>query len=220
MADSLAERLLGEGWSVRRTGNGESGMAIATDFAFDVLVVDRMLPDFDGLSLVLQLRRLGVHTPVLFLSAMGSVADRVAGLESGGDDYLVKPFAFAELNARVNVLARRRKHETATMLLRAGDITLDRLSRRVNRGSEEILLLPLEFKLLELLMMNAGRIVTRKMLLEDVWGFHFDPRTNIVETHISHLRRKIQDKMALITTVRGAGYTISNTVKPETECAR
>jgi two-component system OmpR family response regulator len=220
MADSLAERLLDEGWNVRRTGDGESGMKIAADFAFDVLVIDRMLPGLDGLSLVHQLRARGVHTPVLFLSALGSVADRVAGLESGGDDYLVKPFAFAELNARVNILARRRKHETATTILRAGDVVLNRLTRSVSRGNEEIMLLPLEFRLLELLMMNTGRIVTRKMLLEDVWGFHFDPRTNIVETHISHLRRKIQDRMTLITTVRGAGYMINSAIKSESEFTR
>src|SRR5579871_6389278 len=127
-ADSLAKRLLGEGWRVHRTGSGKHGMTLAADFAFDVLVIDRMLPDLDGLSLVLQLRTRGVHTPVLFLSAMGSVADRVAGLESGGDDYLVKPFAFAELNARVNLLARRTKQANEPTILRAGEVALNRLT--------------------------------------------------------------------------------------------
>jgi two-component system OmpR family response regulator len=209
MAGELADNLAHAGWNVSRASDGESGLTTAADAAFDVLVVDRMLPGIDGLTLVGELRNRGVQTPVLFLTALGSVADRVAGLERG-DDYLVKPFAFAELNARVNALARRRAPAREATVLSVADLVLDRLGRTVVRGDTEIALLPLEFMLLEFLMLNAGRIVTRKMLLEKVWGFQFDPRTNIVETHISHLRRKIQrlGDPPVIATIRGAGYVM------------
>jgi two-component system OmpR family response regulator len=178
---------------------------------FDVIVVDRMLPKLDGLSLVSALRADNVNTPVLFLTAMGAISDRVAGLEVGGDDYLVKPFSLAEFNARVAALARRptlKARETAA--LQVGDLVLDRLKRVARVGGREIELLPLQFKLLECLMLNEGRVVTRTMLLEGVWGFRFDPRTNIVETHISHLRGRIDEpgQPSMIVTVRGAGYMI------------
>ena len=210
VAAELAQSLAKAGCDIELAHDGEDGFRRACEQPFDVLVVDRMLPRLDGLSLVGRLRHRQVQTPVLFLTAMGAVADRVAGLEGGGDDYLVKPFAFAELNARVNALARRRAPSRDRTLLRSGDLVLDRLAREVHRGGPEIELLPLEFKLLEFLMLNAGRVVTRTMLLEQVWGFHFDPRTNIVETHISRLRSKIDPpgRPSLITTVRGSGYVV------------
>lgn len=209
MASRLAEGLSDAGWDVELAHDGERGLERAAAQAFDVLVVDRMLPRLDGLTMVTRLRAADVSTPVLFLTAMGAVADRVAGLEAGGDDYLVKPFAFDELNARVSALARRsRAHERT--LLKAGGLMLDRLARTVRREGVEVDLLALEFKLLEYLMLNAGRVVTRAMLLEQVWGFTFDPRTNIVETHLSRLRTKIDPPggPSLITTVRGAGYVV------------
>ncbi|MDR3512787.1 MAG: response regulator transcription factor [Caulobacteraceae bacterium] len=210
-ADYVRDSLLGWGCGVTLADDGEAGLACARREPFDVLVVDRMLPKLDGLAMVAALRAGAVQTPVLFLTAMGAIADRVAGLEGGGDDYLVKPFSLAELNARVAALARRpamQAREPTT--LQAGDLVLDRLERSVRRGGREIELLPLQYKLLELLMLNDGRVVTRTMLLERVWGIRFDPRTNIVETHISHLRAKIDggDQPSLIVTVRGAGYAI------------
>jgi two-component system OmpR family response regulator len=182
---------------------------MATGEPYDVMIVDRNLPKMDGLSLVKAARASGTRTPVLFLTTMGGVDDRVAGLEAGGDDYLVKPFAFAELLARVGALARRPPIVAATSL-KVGDLEVDLLSRAVTRGGKRIDLLAQEFKILEYLMRHAGEIVTRTMLLEKVWDFHFDPKTNIVETHISRLRSKIDkgfDK-PLLHTVRGAGYVI------------
>jgi two-component system OmpR family response regulator len=173
------------------------------------MIVDRNLPKMDGLSLVKAARGAGTRTPVLFLTTMGGVDDRVAGLEAGGDDYLIKPFAFAELLARVSALARR-PPIVATTALRVGDLEIDLLARTVTRGGKRLELLAQEFKILEYLMRHAGEIVTRTMLLEKVWDFHFDPKTNIVETHISRLRSKIDkgfDK-PLLHTVRGAGYVI------------
>jgi two-component system OmpR family response regulator len=208
-ADDLAERLGEAGWQVEQAPDGDRGLTLATERTYDALVVDRMLPDLDGLALVGELRARNVSAPVIFLTAMASVADRVAGLEGGGDDYLVKPFAFAELNARLNALVRRppARHPEQTLLV-VGELALDRLGRKALIGGEEIDLLPLEFRLLEVLMLNAGRVLTRAMLLEKVWGFRFDPRTNIVETHLSRLRAKIQRTgvAAPIVTVRGAGY--------------
>jgi two-component system, OmpR family, response regulator len=199
------------GCDVDLAADGEAGLALASSEPFDVLIVDRMLPKLDGLTLVTTLRGGNVLTPVLFLTAMGAIADRVAGLEGGGDDYLVKPFSPAELKARVAALARRptiQAREATT--LRVGTLVVDRLERSVWRDGEEIELLPLQYRLLEFLMLNEGRIVTRTMLLERVWRFSFDPRTNIVETHISHLRGKIDSGPgpSLILTVRGAGYAI------------
>ena len=210
MVAALTDQLQRAGWDAHSAHDGVEGLRLATEAMFNVLIVDRMLPGTDGLSLLSELRARHVRTPVLFLTALGTVADRVVGLERGGDDYLVKPFAFAELNARVNVLAGRTRPAHAPTVLRTGDLVVDRLARVVRRGDGAIALLPLEFLLLEFLMLNAGIIVTRKMLLEKVWGFNFDPRTNIVETHISHLRRKIQTPGGpqVIMTVRGSGYLI------------
>jgi two-component system, OmpR family, response regulator len=210
-ADYVRDGLAAVGCEVAVAQDGVAGLALARGERFDVLVIDRMLPRLDGLSLVAALRGEQVQTPVLFLTAMGAIADRVEGLEGGGDDYLVKPFSIEELGARVSALARRpamRGKDAAR--LRNGDLTLDRLQRTVQRGDRRIELLPLQFKLLEFLLLHEGDVVTRTMLLEGVWGLRFDPRTNIVETHVSHLRGKIDHpgEPSLIVTVRGAGYTI------------
>jgi two-component system OmpR family response regulator len=190
--------------------NGRDGFSMATVDAYDVLIVDRRLPGLDGLKLVKSLRNFGVRTLTMFLTTMDGIDDRVQGLEAGGDDYLVKPFAFAELQARVGALSRRRPAAPEETALRVGDLELNLLQRRAIRNGRPIDLLPQEFKLLEFLMRNAGRIATRTMLLEGVWGFHFDPRTSIVETHISRLRGKLSgpQERDLIRTVRGAGYMI------------
>lgn len=210
-ASYVRDSLHVSGCEVDLAADGEAGLIRARREPFDVLVVDRMLPKLDGMTLVAALRTGDVLTPVLFLTAMGAIADRVAGLEGGGDDYLVKPFSLAELNARVAALARRptiRAREATT--LQVGELRLNRLERTVWRDDQEIDLLPLQYRLLEFLMLNEDRVVTRTMLLERVWGFSFDPRTNIVETHISHLRAKIDaaPRPSLIVTVRGAGYVI------------
>jgi two-component system OmpR family response regulator len=208
-ADYIAKGLREHGHVVDKTDNGRDGLYMATGEPYDVMIVDRNLPKMDGLSLVKAARASGTRTPVLFLTTMGGVDDRVAGVEAGGDDYLVKPFAFAELLARVGALARR-PPIVATTSLKVGDLDIDLLSRAVTRGGKRIDLLAQEFKILEYLMRHAGEIVTRTMLLEKVWDFHFDPKTNIVETHISRLRSKIDkgfDK-PLLHTVRGAGYVI------------
>ena len=182
----------------------------ATRETYDVLVVDRLLPGLDGLSVVRALRAAGVPVPVLFLTALGGIDDRVAGLEAGGDDYLVKPFAFAELMARIQALARRPPVQEVPLVLRVADLELDMLRRQARRGGTTIDLLPKEFTLLEVLMRNAGRVVTRTMLLERVWDFHFDPKTSVVETHISRLRAKIDKPfdIALLHTVKNAGYML------------
>jgi len=190
--------------------DGLSGHDMARDGPYDVLVVDRMLPKLDGLSMIGRLRSEGVETPVLILSALGEVDDRVKGLRAGGDDYLAKPYAFAELLARIEVLARRRSGKGEETVYRVGDLELDRLSHSVRRGSEDVDLQPREFRLLEYLMKNAGQVVTRTMLLENVWDYHFDPGTNVIDVHVSRLRAKLDkgfDK-PLLHTVRGAGYMI------------
>src|SRR5581483_931708 len=177
---------------------------------YDVMIVDRMLPGLDGLGIVKTIRGAGVKTPVLFLTTLGGIDDRVEGLEAGGDDYLIKPFSFAELNARVNALARRAPLTETQTSIKVADLELDLLKRSVARGGRRIELQPQEFKLLEYLMRHAGRIVTRTMLLEHVWEFHFDPQTTVVETHISRLRSKIDHGFSkpLLHTVRGSGYCI------------
>ena len=199
------------GWLVDTASDGVSGLRQAIEAPADVLIVDRLLPELDGLSLVRELRERKVESPVLFLTALGAVADRVAGLDGGGDDYLVKPFSLVELNARVGALARRPTlGASERTVLEIEDVTLDRLSRSVLRGGQPVSLLPMEYRLLEFLMLHRGRPVTRAMLLEQVWGFDFDPHTNIVETHISRLRGKMTAPGArpLITTMRGCGYVI------------
>jgi two-component system, OmpR family, response regulator len=199
------------GHVVDATSDGREGLALAAATEiYDAMVVDRMLPGVDGLGLVKRIRAAGVKTPVLFLTALDGIDDRVAGLEAGGDDYLVKPFAFAELAARLAALARRPPLSEIQTALRVADLEMNLLERTAARGGARLDLQPREFQLLEYLMRNAGRVVTRTMLLERVWEFHFDPRTNIVETHISRLRAKLDRgrAVALIHTVRGSGYML------------
>jgi two-component system, OmpR family, response regulator len=209
MADYVANGLRDIGHAVDVEGHGGSGRAKASEGQYDVLIVDRMLPGLDGLTLVSDLRKSGVSSPVLFLTTMSGIDDRVAGLEAGGDDYLVKPFAFAELAARVSALGRRPPMGSVT-ILRVADLEMDLVKRSVTRAGQRIDVQPREFQLLEYLMRNAGQVVTRTMLLENVWDFHFDPQTNIVETHISRLRGKVDRDFehVLIHTVRGTGYCL------------
>ena len=186
--------------------DGRGGLFRATGEDWDLLVVDRMLPGLDGLTLVRTLRAGGIATPVLFLTTMGGVGDRVTGLRAGGDDYLVKPFALAELAARVEALGRRSQQLGPDTVLHVADLAMDLLARTVTRAGRRLELQPQEFRLLEYLLRHAGQVVTRTMLLENVWGFHFDPRTNVVDSHISRLRGKIGAD--LIHTTRGAGYCV------------
>ena len=191
--------------------DGLEGYGLASQGLYDVLIVDRMLPRLDGLSLIGGLREQKIETPVLILSALGQVDDRVKGLRAGGDDYLAKPYAFSELLARVEVLARRRGGASAEpTVYRVGDLELDRLGHCVTRAGKEIVMQPREFRLLEYLMKHAGQVVTRTMLLENVWDYHFDPQTNVIDVHVSRLRAKIDKGHAapLLHTVRGAGYMI------------
>ena len=198
------------GCQVDVANDGKSGLLMAASGDYDVAIVDRMLPGPDGVSIVESLRKVGCDTPVLFLSAMGSVEDRVVGLRAGADDYLTKPFAFSELHARVEALARRARPETVETSLRVADLEMDLLARTVRRGNATIDLQPREFALLEYLLRHAGRVVTRTMLLEQVWGYHFDPQTNVIDVHISRLRSKIDKGFdpPLLHTVRGAGYSL------------
>jgi two-component system OmpR family response regulator len=199
------------GHSIDHAADGVSGYDLAHEGAYEVVIVDRMLPKMDGLSLIAALRAQNNETPALILSALGQVDDRVKGLRAGGDDYLAKPYAFSELLARVEALARRRpKGAPEETVYRVGDLSLDRLSHKVARAGEEIVLQPREFRLLEYLMQNAGKVVTRTMLLEHVWDYHFDPQTNVIDVHVSRLRAKIDRDFdaQLIQTVRGAGYMI------------
>ena len=209
-AGFIARGLKEHGHVVDIAADGRDGLLQASGDEYDVLIIDRMLPGMDGLGVVRTLRAAGTRTPVLFLTAMGGISDRVEGLDVGGDDYLVKPFAFAELNARVSALGRRPARPEVTTMLRVGDLEMDLLSRRVARGDREIDLQPQEFRLLEFLMRHSDRVVTRTMLLEGVWGFHFDPRTSVVETHISRLRAKIDRDFPqpLLLTIRGSGYSL------------
>jgi two-component system OmpR family response regulator len=206
----IQKALKEQGHIVDVASDGREGLFLADSASYDVMIVDRMLPSLDGLSLVKTIRANGVKTPVLFLTTMSGVGDRVEGLEAGGDDYLVKPFAFAELLARLNALVRRPPLAETKTVLKIADLEMDLISRRVTRAGQKIDLLPREFRLLEYFMRNADHIVTRTMLLENVWEFHFDPNTNIVETHISRLRSKIDRgfEYGLIETVRGSGYVL------------
>lgn len=209
-ADYLVKAFREVGHVAEAAHDGEDGLAQALDGEYDVLIVDRMLPKLDGLSLIGNLRGKGIETPVLILSALGQVDDRVKGLRAGGDDYLPKPYSFSELLARAEVLARRRGGRNEETVLRVADLELDRLSHEVRRGTEEITLQPREFRLLEYLMKHAGQVVTRTMLLENVWDYHFDPQTNVIDVHISRLRSKIDKGFSqpLLHTIRGAGYMI------------
>jgi len=204
-------KALGESGHVTdHAGDGETGLAMAREGAYDALIVDRMLPKRDGLSLIETLRAGEVRTPALILSALGDVDDRVKGLRAGGDDYLSKPYAFSELLARIEALARRTSPEETQTRYQVGDLMLDRLKREVTRAGQPIPLQPREFRLLEYLMKHAGQVVTRTMLLENVWDYHFDPQTNVIDVHISRLRAKIDKNFEspLLHTVRGAGYAI------------
>lgn len=206
----MVKGLRDSGHVIDHAADGETGLAMAHAGHYDALVVDRMLPGLDGLTVVARLREADVDTPILFLSALGEVDDRVRGLQAGGDDYLVKPYAFAELLARLEALARRREPAQVQTRLIVGDLELDLLTRTVRRAGQRIDLQPREFRLLEYLMRHAGQAVTRTMLLENVWEYHFDPQTNVIDVHISRLRAKI-DKgfdVQLLQTVRGAGYTL------------
>lgn len=208
----VRDGLLEHGHVVDVATNGRDGLFLATSEHYAVIVVDRMLPGLDGLRLVRALRSAGSRIPVLFLTTMGGIDDRVEGLDSGADDYLTKPFAFAELHARISALARRQPLGEAIeqTRLKVEDLEMDLLRRTVTRAGKRVELQPQEFKLLEYLMRQSGRIVTRTMLLENVWSFHFDPRTSVVESHISRLRSKVDrgHSPELIHTVRGAGYTL------------
>jgi len=190
--------------------NGETGLHLALNEQFDVIVLDRMMPKLDGISVLREIRSGGVETPVLVLSALGEVDDRVEGLRSGGDDYLTKPYAFSELLARVEILAKRVGVAEAQTQLKVGDLELDQLAREVKRDGKKILLQPREFRLLAYLMQNAGQVVTRTMLLEKVWDYHFDPQTNVIDVHISRLRGKIDKDFdePMLLTIRGAGYKL------------
>ena len=207
----VAKGLTEEGHVVDTLTDGRDGLVQATSEPYDLVIVDRMLPGLDGLSLLKTLRATGSKIPILMLTSLGGVDDKVDGLEAGADDYLVKPFAFSELQARVNALARRPPMRSEEAVLKAGDLEMDLITRLVKRAGQAIDLQPREFRLLEVLLRNKGRIVTRTMLLERVWDFHFDPKTSVVETHISRLRAKVDKpfEVELIQTVRGTGYTIN-----------
>lgn len=209
-ASWLVKGLAEAGHIADHAGDGEEGLGLALEAVHDVLIVDRMLPKIDGLTIIRKLREHNIQTPVLILSALADVDERVKGLRAGGDDYLGKPYAFAELIARVENLGHRAKEAPQTTKLKAADLEIDLLTRTVTRAGKPIPLQPREFKLLEYLVRNAGHIVTRTMLLENVWDYHFDPQTNVIDVHISRLRAKI-DKghdEPILQTVRGAGYMI------------
>jgi two-component system OmpR family response regulator len=200
------------GHTADHADNGRDGLFLAASERYDVIVMDRMLPgNIDGLSLISALRQSGNQTPILILSALADVDERIKGLRAGGDDYLTKPFAFGELLARLDALGRRTRQDGTVTTLEVADLKMDLLSRKVLRGARQILLQPREFKLLEYLMRHAGQVVTRTMLLENVWDYHFDPQTNVVDVHISKLRQKIEPEpeRSLLRTVRNAGYMLS-----------
>jgi two-component system, OmpR family, response regulator len=209
-AQFLLKGLRESGYTVDHCGDGQEGLSHATQGLYDLIVTDRMLPQMDGLALVKSLRERGVRAPVLVLSALGTVDDRVQGLKAGGDDYLAKPFAFSELLARIEALLRRSTADGAPTRLKVADLEMDLLKRRVVRSGREIELTAREFKLLEFLLRHAGQVVTRTMLLEGVWDLHFDPQTNLIDVHMSRLRQAVDRGFTkpLIHTVRGAGYVI------------
>lgn len=209
-ATHIAKSMRQHGHVVDHVPSGRDGLFLAVSERYDVLIIDRMLPEMDGMAAVKAIRNTGVETPILFLTALGGIDDRVEGLEAGGDDYLVKPFAFAELLARVSALARRPPPSRQQTAIKISDLEMDMLKRVVTRAGRRLELQPQEFKLLEYLMRHAGQVVTKTMLLENVWGYHFDPQTTVVETHISRLRGKVDQgfDQSLIHTVRGSGYCL------------
>jgi two-component system OmpR family response regulator len=210
MAAQIADMLTTNGYQVDAAVNGGDALSRGRCFDYAVMTIDRMLPDIDGLTVMQSLRRDGVVTPVLIISALGEIDDRVRGLRAGGDDYLVKPFAFAEMLARIEALARRSATVIKETVLRVGDLTMDLMARTVSRNGVEIKLLPREFQLLEYLLRNEGRVVPRAMLLQHVWDLHFDPATNIIDVYVGRVRRKVDGQQAypLIHTVRGVGYSL------------
>jgi two-component system OmpR family response regulator len=209
-AAAMSHGLTEAGYQCVHAPDGEAGLTEAGKGGFDVLIVDRMMPKKNGVEVVETLRREGDNTPVLFLSALGEINDRVTGLRAGADDYLVKPYAFAELMARVDALARRRETGSVATTLKVGELEMNLINRTVHRQGKEIDLQPREFQLLEFMMRHAGQSVTRTMLLEKVWEYHFDPQTNVIDVHISRLRSKIDKGFdrAMLQTVRGAGYRL------------
>lgn len=210
-AGYLVRAMKEHGHTTDLAADGEAGLELAQTEPYDVLIVDRMLPKLDGLSVISNLRKAEIHTPALVLSALGQVDDRVKGLRAGGDDYVAKPYAFSELLARVEALGRRNAPEKSETTYQVGNLVLNRLAHSIERDGQPIALQPREFRLLEYLMQNVGQVVTRTMLLEHVWDYHFDPQTNVIDVHISRLRGKIDKNFdpPLLHTVRGAGYMIS-----------
>jgi two-component system, OmpR family, response regulator len=208
--EQLADFLSTRGYQVDLATNGSDGLRLARSAKYAVMTIDRMLPGIDGLTIIRRLREAGITTPALIVSALGEVDDRVRGLRAGGDDYLVKPFAYTELLARVEAVARRSAVVIKETVLRVGDLELDLISRKANRGGREIDLLPREFQVLEYLVRNEGHVVPRAMLLEHVWDLHFDPTTNIIDVYVGRVRRKVDDQQAypLIHTVRGVGFCV------------
>jgi two-component system OmpR family response regulator len=209
-AEQLVDELSGHGYEVDLATNGPDGFERGRSADYAVMTIDRMLPGLDGLTVIRRLREAGVATPALILSALGEIDDRVRGLRAGGDDYLVKPFAFAELLARVEALARRSATVVKETVLRVDDLELDLVTRTVRRGGSEIELLPREFQVLEYLVRNAGQVVPRAMLLQHVWDLHFDPTTNIIDVYVGRVRRKVDGQQAypLIHTIRGVGFCV------------
>lgn len=211
VSDYICKGLSESNFTVDNADNGKDGLFLATTEPYDAMVIDRMLPELDGLTIIKTLRGSGNNTPVLILSALGDVDDRVSGLKSGGDDYLVKPFAFSELHARIEALIRRNSQSNEQVVtIDVEDLTLDLLARKVNRGGKDIELQSREFKLLEYMLNHRGQVVTRTMLLENVWDYNFDPQTNIIDVHVSRLRNKVDKGYSkkLIKTIRGSGYII------------
>ncbi len=209
-AKYVVQGLTEAGFEVDHASDGREGLFLATDNKYDTIIMDRMLPKLDGLAIIQAMRASGDATPVLILSALSQVDERVRGLKAGGDDYLVKPFSFAELLARLEALTRRGKSEQEQTTLKVSDLEMNLITRTVSRGGKEIPLVNREFKLLEYLIRHAGQVVTRTMLLENVWDFHFDPQTNVIDVQVSRLRQKIDKgfKKSLIKTIRGAGYRL------------
>ncbi len=209
-AGQLVDSLTTDGYEVDLAVNGNDALSRARSADYAVMTIDRMLPDVDGIAVMRRLRDDGIVTPVLIISALGEIDDRVRGLRAGGDDYLVKPFAFAELLARVEALARRSSTVVKETILRVGDLEMDLVSRTVRRGGRDIEMLPREFQLLEYLVRNAGHVVSRAMLLQHVWDLHFDPTTNIIDVYVGRVRRKVDGRQdyPLIHTVRGVGYCV------------
>ena len=212
VADYIVKGLKQSAYTVDYAADGQKGLELASNESYDVMVIDRMLPHVDGLTIIQTLRAAENKVPVLILSALGEVDDRVKGLKAGGDDYLVKPFAFAELLARIEAILRRQQASTTQTKLKVADLEMDLLAHKVMRNGEKFNLQPREYKLLEYLMKHAGQVVTRTMLLENVWEYHFDPQTNVIDVQISRLRNKIdkQFNLPLLHTIRGVGYTLSD----------